>query len=723
MHPHHHQLPIAAMIVSTSGRTKHVALLLRLVPLHMQASQVSSSRNVSVKHSANAARLDATCTLAIQGASVGPPYVRLNCSSSTGENVILGYNRTNISKYQWQTHGVTLAEGLPCQERAGKGKNSTGHQVLPHYSLLFFCGDYDLRILHATIEGVRLGPAVVAFNWDNVPGVWMWKNSLLQRHELPTEAMQPFTTALLSFGGRVRASFDHGLLLSNEASNAILATDHAIVTILNMRVHQGPDWYCAGVRANSFAEVHVSYSELKGLHTPGDGGGVLVEDAALLTISNSVIEDTSSVGVGGCLAIKGASTVHVSHSAITGCTARTSAGGGVHADGSSKLSITNSSITNSACSPDMGRPHQSMDACSGGCVATHQNASLHATKVSFWNCFATGEGGALYVAGATATLVNSSIGSSDCWLRGGGLAVMSTAKTHVIGSNFSACTSELAGGGVYVNGTSSLEFVNSQIEDSGSDGAGGCMCAHGSSITHLAGCTFRRCSAAGAGGGLCLSDDATVTANKSWFLESTTRWNGGGIAVLGSAQLTLNDSAILSCNASCGGALYAQGASVLGQYVACNVAMHLVIVRNNSADIGGGLCAADGTDVYGARSAVLITNGYFSDNAARNGAGSGLDIFASTSAAITLINSNIQPTSMSVVVPRECRKGETRKSGTCQLCEPSTFSLDVSTTACQPCHAYANCSLGGAAMVPVSGFWHGGNETNQPTCWLGNIIR
>jgi hypothetical protein len=63
---------------------------------------------------------------------------------------------------------------------------------------------------------------------------------------------------------------------------------------------------------------------------------------------------------------------------------------------------------------------------------------------------------------------------------------------------------------------------------------------------------------------------------------------------------------------------------------------------------------------------------------------------------------------------RNCSRGEIAPSpDTCQVCLPGSYSLDPSQGACQTCPAAGASCPGGAAIVPLPGWWHSAADSAQ----------
>jgi hypothetical protein len=63
---------------------------------------------------------------------------------------------------------------------------------------------------------------------------------------------------------------------------------------------------------------------------------------------------------------------------------------------------------------------------------------------------------------------------------------------------------------------------------------------------------------------------------------------------------------------------------------------------------------------------------------------------------------------------RNCSRGEVAPSAdTCEVCLPGSYSLHPSQATCQPCPAAGASCPGGAALVPLPGWWHSAADSAQ----------
>jgi hypothetical protein len=78
-----------------------------------------------------------------------------------------------------------------------------------------------------------------------------------------------------------------------------------------------------------------------------------------------------------------------------------------------------------------------------------------------------------------------------------------------------------------------------------------------------------------------------------------------------------------------------------------------------------------------------------------------------------LENATVPPAFLSVEV-RPCTRGEISPiPDTCQVCLPGSYSLHPSQGVCQPCPAAGATCPGGAAILPLPGWWHSAADSPQ----------
>uniref|UniRef100_A0A383V8L5 Right handed beta helix domain-containing protein n=1 Tax=Tetradesmus obliquus TaxID=3088 RepID=A0A383V8L5_TETOB len=238
------------------------------------------------------------------------------------------------------------------------------------------------------------------------------------------------------------------------------------------------------------------------------------------------------------------------------------------------------------------------------------------------------------------------------------------------------CQAEL-GGAVVAEDSSRLNVHRSTFADNNAS-YGGVVLARGLSRVSMNECQFEGNTADKRGGVLQAQDSTQVFQNCT--LSNSSSETGGAVGAWENTSVAIHDSRIEFSKASdLGGGLYFDGNS--SSYLS-----HLLMV-NNSAEASGGSLA-----VFG--SAKQPPGQY-------NITFKALDF------------TEVPPAVLSLRV-RSCVAGEVAPSpDTCQVCLPGSYSLHPSQQACQPCPpAGADCP-GGAAILPLPGWWHSAADSAQ----------
>ena len=252
---------------------------------------------------------------------------------------------------------------------------------------------------------------------------------------------------------------------------------------------------------------------VQNFYTSGYGGAVYLNNGNSLSVEGSSFSGcTAQGGAGGGVYASGAVTV--TDSSFSGCTAQGGAGGGVYASGA--VTVTDSSF--SGCTAQGG---------DGGAVVASGNAGNPSvfTNTTFEDCYAGGNGGAIYLANG-GSLTNVTI---DGHAPGGGLATGSVNAVN--------------GGAIYLN-AGNLTVTGGAVNNCSATTNGGALWLGGTGTHILDGATI---DGHASGGGL---DAADPNAAK------------GGAIWLNAGSVTVKDSTIQNCSASNanGGAINVGGA-------------------------------------------------------------------------------------------------------------------------------------------------------------------
>jgi hypothetical protein len=255
---------------------------------------------------------------------------------------------------------------------------------------------------------------------------------------------------------------------------------------------------------------------------------------------------------------------------------------------------------------------------------------------------------------------------------------------------------------------------------------------------------------AGNGGGLSAADGALIKLVDSFVQNNTvTEW-GGGVRLLGQSSLAIQNSSIMYNSAVIGG-----GVSIAPNASVPSLTALLAAVTNNTASVGGHNVAADPVSIS------LLSGNSATDYVSRAGASEGaLAVRLATFSAAGIPAPGVLASAVmegsqtfgantsdehgtvymflrirkppgqynvSIVLPefadvpaailtvhvRGCIPGEVAPiANTCEPCVPGFYSLDPSAAVCEVCPAGASCA-GGAAMVPLPGWWNSAVDSAQ----------
>jgi hypothetical protein len=396
-----------------------------------------------------------------------------------------------------------------------------------------------------------------------------------------------FSTAVLGFGGNVRATVVNGSMHNNHAGSTLLVKDAAHVTLINSIVN--------GSRSST-------------------GAGAWVVGNATMDVVNSSFSrctsDTTTEGFGGgCLSASGSAAVRIIGSRMFGCHAFY--GGAVWAGDASHVTISSSEIFNNT-----GRNGVAIAAQMASAVVITNQSHIHHNKAEVL-------GGALGTSHKARVYVsNQSVVEHNYAPDYGGCALLAHAsQLHVDGGAvFRHCVAGSTGGfggGVTAWHTSRAVFNNASIVDSQAEVGGGVYARDSSSVL-LQGCRLEgnRCWDCGAalharsnasivvnncsvvgnigpkGAGACATGNATLTIVNSSLEFNDALKVGGGLMVASDARFEVQHSRITGNAAAENGAgLYAHDSAVV-------VLKDGTLVSNNSAGaMGGGLFVSDSASV------------------------------------------------------------------------------------------------------------------------------
>ena len=305
------------------------------------------------------------------------------------------------------------------------------------------------------------------------------------------------------------------------------------------------------------------------------------------------------------------------------------------------------------------------------------------------------QGGVLYAAdNATVSIVDGIYSNNNVGYHGGVLYAADNATLSIVDGIYSNNNAGYYGGVLYAAGNATVSVINGSYTNNNAKTSGGVLYADDAATVSIVNGIYTSNSAAETGGVLYADDDATVSIVNGTYS---------------------NNSA-----AEAGGVLYA------GRNA--NVSIVTGAYTNNSAVLFGGA-------LYSADDATVTIVGYV--NFSNNNASIGAELYGIGNERFKISDTtSINPLKPTIAWMRtQCFLGETQVGGQCQVCQPSTFSLNLSALSCDECPNNAICS-GGASIVPEKGFWHStvnsfqihqcpleGNCLADGVCFEGHIGR
>jgi parallel beta-helix repeat protein len=154
-----------------------------------------------------------------------------------------------------------------------------------------------------------------------------------------------------------------------------------------------------------------------------DGGGIYADDSSTVTLTNSTVSGNTASGYGGGIHADDSSTVTLTNSTISGNTASKSGGGIFTYHPNTTVTLTNSTVSGNS-------------ADFGGGIESYGPLMLTNTTVS-GNTTSNGGGGIGAVSSSTVTLTNSTVSGNTADFGGGILAYLATVtlKSCLISGN------------------------------------------------------------------------------------------------------------------------------------------------------------------------------------------------------------------------------------------------------------------------------------------------
>lgn len=372
------------------------------------------------------------------------------------------------------------------------------------------------------------------------------------------------------------------------------------------------------------SEVRIEDSRLLGNETKsgGMGAGVAMRNGGYLTIVNSVLQGNHAQGKGGAIYVDTSSSTAHNHLELTkiqchgnSASFGSSTGGCLYVRGHTSVAIEDSSL------------HSNLAALSGGAIAVHDAQENVVIRNSSFqkNRARSGEGGAILVESSseklisTVQIVNSTFDDNRAETYGGALALGNTVNPYanlevesskftgnlanssqsgaggaiyyvsqapqtmrIVKSTFSQNKAELVGGAIYAINPQTVWLEDSQFYNNSAEGAstiqprfGGAVMLDGATVTFVERSKFcgnvsqslggKRIS--GTGGGLYVQQAERLVLEQSWFWENNAQEQGGALSTDLVKNIELAEVILAGNRAQSGGAVFFNASKSLAKDV------------------------------------------------------------------------------------------------------------------------------------------------------------
>lgn len=281
-----------------------------------------------------------------------------------------------------------------------------------------------------------------------------------------------------------------------------------------------------------------------------NGGAILVDKEAQVTISEVIVKTSSAQKYGGCIAVAGGKLT-LANSTFVSCLSQSKdfGGGAIAAFNGAIVSISNTVVVGSSA------------AVGGGMIVTGESSvSLRGSAIGGCNASVSG-GGIQVLLGSVLKLKNSTV-SQNVALAGGGIAVdgdgsvLSLSHSSTISHNAARglpatggvstpCCQD--GGGLYLRNSARASLTNSTfLGNSASDFGGGIMAGTDSSFTCDAVTIAKNTASSGGGVWMMVSQKVASTLNQlgnsSLVIANNTAAGAGGVGAGGGLFLGIQDN-------------------------------------------------------------------------------------------------------------------------------------------------------------------------------------
>ena len=387
---------------------------------------------------------------------------------------------------------------------------------------------------------------------------------------------------------------------TSEQGGAILV-DSGTLVLRDSEISDSQATQGGGAIAIVRGEATIERSRFTGCISQLDGGAILADPANVaLTLDNVSVSSCIALGLGGALAVGGASVeVEVRRNcSFTNCTAT---GGGSVSIRSATVRWTDSTIANCRATGNGGgfiATTQATLLAQGctvfGCTAARGGGlyafgatSAQLTSSSVIECSTSGDGGGLYASGAPVVLEGCSL--TRCSGRDGGV-IYSTSLASVIlrGCSLNFANATRDGGGAFVQALGTLRLEQSAVSACGAARNGGGIAAHEAFTVTLSASEISGCAAVENGGGAWASSTVMLLEG-STIRSSQANASGGALLAVNARRVQLTRSLLTGCVAGeRGGGLAATLNSGILMGVWSNVS-------KNRAVLSGGALHVDST--------------------------------------------------------------------------------------------------------------------------------
>uniref|UniRef100_A0A383VDP1 Right handed beta helix domain-containing protein n=1 Tax=Tetradesmus obliquus TaxID=3088 RepID=A0A383VDP1_TETOB len=555
------------------------------------------------------------------------------------------------------------------------------------------------------------------------------------------------------------------LIANNSASEAawLFLSDNSSTTLLQVAlVNNTAQENGAGVQAIRSAQLTVHNSSFQANNAGSMGGAISLEGSSRALIRGTTIA-SNNAKYGGGMRCSENSTAELHAVSFLNNSASTS-GAGLLLTNTKQVVVHNCSFT-------------SNQAGTWGGAVTLVGSGRALIKGTNFTSIRAVLGAALVAGGSSKLELDSAFLQRNNASEHGGAAVVYESAQVLVHNCTLSNSSSRVGGAVAARSDAYVAIHDSRIvfnrASSPVGSGGGLAFSDKSNLTQL---LLSNNSAGATGGGLALLGDAKVTATGVMFEGNSAKY-GGGFSLFGAAEMRLSKCTVRHNKATdSGGGALLEGSSVLhvdptNTAINDNVAAEFgggVNAISREFDVNDLLAVtSNNTAQHDADVSVNVTSLTLSGDTSKNGFVSrpgiegilplklnvsghfglpcaGLAVTAAlnglyvlglnTSDAHGMVHmllrvqqppgqynitftlfeeSTVPPAVLSLQV-RPCVRGEVAPTAdTCQVCLPGSYSLHPSQHACQPCPpAGADCP-GGAAILPLPGWWHSAADSAQ----------